>query len=338
MRVVSLLPSSTEVVAALGLGDRLVGRSHECDHPPEVTSLPACTRPKFEPDGTSYAVDERVRALVQEGLSVYRVDADRLAELRPDVILTQDQCEVCAADLGAVERAARDLLEGDVRVHSSSPTTLDEVLDDVAAVGRTLGAAERGEELARDLRARTKAVERRVGKATEGGATGSAGSVERPRVALVEWIDPLMAAGNWMPTLVEMAGGRPLFGTAGEHSPWLEWSSLREADPDVIVVVPCGFELERTRSELPALVGRPGWSELEAVRRGRVHLADGHRFFNRPGPRLVESLEILAEILHPELDFGHRGRHWAPADGSGERAADPPAERATEASEGACRT
>lgn len=330
--MISLLPSSTEVVAALGLRDHLVGRSHECDHPPEVTSLPACTRPKFEPDGSSYDVDERVRALVQEGLSVYRVDADRLAELRPDVILTQDQCEVCAADLGAVERAARDLLDGHVRVHSSSPATLDDVLEDVAAVGRTLGAAERGERLARELRERLEAVERRVEEVK------GAGGAERPRVALVEWIDPLMAAGNWMPTLVEMAGGRPLFGTPGEHSPWLEWSSLREADPDVIVVLPCGFELERTRSELPALTGRPGWSELEAVRRGRVHLADGHRFFNRPGPRLVESLEILAEMLHPELDFGHRGRHWEPADESGERAADPPPERATDPSEGACRT
>lgn len=324
MRIVSLLPGSTEVVAALGMSDRLVGRSHECDHPPAVASLPACTRPKLEADGTSYAVDQRVRALLQEGLSVYRVDADRLRELRPDVILTQDQCEVCAVDLGAVEAATRDLLDHEVRIHSSSPRSLDDVLDDVTAIGRAVGAEERAERLARGLRTRMETVAERAAAAGE--RTVPRGGLHRspdrpttadgdpPRVALVEWIEPLMAAGNWMPSLVEMAGGRPLFGEAGEHSPWLEWTRLRDADPDVIVVLPCGFELDRTQRELPALTERPGWASLTAVREGRVFLADGHRFFNRPGPRLVESLEILAEMLHPGLDFGHRGRHWIVAE------------------------
>lgn len=299
MRVVSLIPSATEIVCALGFEAALVGRSHECDFPPGVARLPAVTSPKLPGDGTSYEIDRRLKAILQEGLSVYRVDAEHLRALAPDVVVTQSQCEVCAVSLRDVEEALAGWTGGRPRVVSLAPRTLADVWRDVEAVAAALGAPERGGEVVRRLRARVEAIAAR------------ADGLPRPRVATVEWIEPLMAAGNWMPELIRLAGGESPFGAAGEHSPWLEPAALVAADPDAVLVVPCGFDLERTRSELPALESLPGWAGLRAVRDGRVYLADGSAFFNRPGPRLVESLEILAEMLHPEaFAFGHEGRGW----------------------------
>ncbi len=300
MRVVSLIPSATEIVWALGLGERQVGRSHECDHPVEVRDLPFCTEPKFSADGTSYAVDERVRAVLQEGLSVYRVEAACLAGLEPDVILTQDQCRVCAVELEAIEAAVCEHLGAAVEVVSLGATTLDGVWEDHRRVARCLGVPERGDELVEALRGRLRKVTRGAGEAGN-----------RPSVAMIEWVEPLMAAGNWIPELVERAGGRPLLGKGGAHSPRLEWDVLRRADPEVIVVAPCGFGIDRTLEDLSALTTREGWEDLTAVRRGRVFVADGHHYFNRPGPRLVESTEILVEILQPGPDPAeHRGSGW----------------------------
>lgn len=301
-RIVSLIASSTEIVHALGQGDRLVARSHECDHPPEVLALPAVTEPRFPTDGTSYEIDQRVRALVQEALSVYRVDAERLRAVRPDVILTQTQCEVCAVSLGDVEEALAEWTGARPTLVPLSPDSLEAVWDDIRRVAAALDVADEGERLVAGLRGRC--AEMRAATATV---------PHRPTVVCVEWIDPLMAAGNWMPELVVMAGGRNLAGEAGRHSPTLDWERLRALDPEVILVSPCGFELARTRADMEALASRPGWDGLRAVREGRVALADGVQWFNRPGPRLVESLEILAEILHPErFDFGYRGRAWEP--------------------------
>jgi iron complex transport system substrate-binding protein len=300
-RIVSLIPSATEIVAALGFAPDLVGRSHECDFPAGVEALPALTAPKVKLDGSSAEIDGRVKRLLAEGLAVYRVDAERMRALDPDVVVTQDQCQVCAASLAEVEAAMRDWTGRDVRVVSLNPMRLDDVWADMARVAAALGAADRGAALVAALRARMEAVAAR------------ARGLARPRLALVEWIAPLMAGGNWMPTLVEMAGGASLFGAAGRHSPWLEWEALRAAEPDAILVAPCGFDIERSRADLPALAALPGWADLAAVRRGRVAVADGNQYFNRPGPRLVESLEILAEFLHPgAFDFGHRGRAWVP--------------------------
>jgi iron complex transport system substrate-binding protein len=300
MRIVSLIASSTEIVCALGFQADLVGRSHECDHPPGVTALPVVTSPKFPTDGASVEIDQRVKAILQEGLSVYRVDADRLADLRPDVIVTQSQCEVCAVSLRDVEEAVCGLVESRPRIVSLEPNRLADVWDDVRRVAAALGAPARGDRLVLALRARIDAI------AARAAALGA-----RPTVACVEWIEPLMAAGNWMPELVKLAGGENLFGEAGRHSPWMTWEELCRRDPEAIVVTPCGFDLPRTRAEMPALAGRPGWGSLRAVRAGRVVLADGNRFFNRPGPRLVESLEILAEVLHPDaFRFGHEGDGW----------------------------
>jgi iron complex transport system substrate-binding protein len=299
-RVVSLIASATEIVCALGFERHLVGRSHECDHPESVRELPACTEPKFPVDGTSSEIDQRVKAVLQEALAVYRVDAERLRRLRPEVIVTQSQCEVCAVSLRDVERLACEWLDSRPRIVSLQPNSLADVWSDIGRVAEALGAAERGRELCAALQARMRAI-----------AELSSSAGHRPTVACIEWIEPLMAAGNWMPELVEMAGGVSLFGKAGKHSPWMSWEELRRRDPDVIVAQPCGFDLERTRSEAAALAGLEGWAELSAVRSGRVYVTDGNQYFNRPGPRLAETLEILAELCHPELfDFGHEGEGW----------------------------
>ena len=299
-RVVSLLPSSTEIIHALGCGDRIVGRSHECDYPAGIAELPPCTAPKFDPNGTSREIDERVKAVLEEAVSVYRVDTALLDELAPDLVITQSQCELCAVSLSDVQAAVRELVRSKPDVLSLEPNELKDVWRDIASVAEALGVRERGDELLDELRARLAAIAGRVGEIGH-----------RPRVACIEWYEPLMAAGNWVPELVEIAGGVDVLGVRGEHSAWLEWAALEKSEPETIVLMPCGFDMSRSRRELPALTGRAEWARLEAVQRGRVFVTDGNQFFNRPGPRLVESAEILAEILHPEVfTFGHEGAGW----------------------------
>jgi iron complex transport system substrate-binding protein len=302
MRIVSLLPSATEIVCALGYGDQLVGRSHECDHPPSVTDLPICSRPRIRVDTSSSEIDRSVKAVVSKGLSVYEIDEDTLRALAPDFIVTQTQCEVCAVSERDVEQAVKDWLDGQGEIISLNPNRLEDVWADIIRVATALGNRGNGEVVAAALRERMSRIHTRTAQLER-----------RPRVAVIEWIEPLMAAGNWMPTLVDMAGGQNLFGKAGEHSPWMTLDELKRSDPDVVVVAACGFGLERTRSEMHSLTDRPQWRALTAVARGQVFLTDGHHFFNRPGPRLVESLEILTELLHPEsIAPRHRGPAWMP--------------------------
>jgi iron complex transport system substrate-binding protein len=299
-RVASLIPSATEIVCALGLEDRLVGRSHECDFPPSVRALPALTRAKLDVNRASARIDRDVRALVAQGLSVYEVDVEGLRRAAPDVILTQDQCAVCAASRADVESALAQVTGAAPRVLSLDPRTLGDVLRDAVRVASALGAPARGRELADRLQVRISALGERA-----------AGTAIRPSVALVEWIDPLMAAGNWMPELVALAGGRAAFGETGRASAWTTWETLRDADPDVLVVLPCGFDLACSRAELGPLVAQPGFAALRALRSGRAYLVDGNQYMNRPGPRLVESLEILCELIHPEAFAPtHRGEGW----------------------------
>lgn len=299
-RVVSLLPSSTEIIHALGCGDRLVGRSHECDYPAGIADLPYCTAPKFDPNGTSREIDERVKAVLQDAVSVYSVDTALLDDLAPDLVVTQSQCELCAVSLADVQAAVRELVGSKPDVLSLEPDALGDVWRDIASVADALGVRERGDALLNELRKRLDAIAQRSKE------TG-----RRPRVACIEWYDPLMAAGNWVPELVEIASGEDVLGVRGEHSAWLKWAALEEADPQAVVLMPCGFDIARSRRELAALTGRAEWTRLEAVQRGEVFVTDGNQFFNRPGPRLVESAEILAEILHPDaFDFGHEGASW----------------------------
>jgi iron complex transport system substrate-binding protein len=287
-------------VCALGREHALVGRSHECDWPPSVRRLPAVSRPAFATAGSSRAIDLALKERLARALSIYEVDAALLKSLRPDLVITQTQCEVCAVTPADVERAACELVEGPARILALEPNGIDDVWSDISRVGAALGAGADGDRLRAQLEGRVAAIARK---------TAVLG--RRPRVAVVEWIEPLMAAGNWMPELVALAGGTNLFGEARKHSPWMTWRALSEADPDAIVVSPCGFDLARTAAEMPTLAANPGWPALEAVRAGRVYLVDGNAYFHRPGPRLVESLEILAELLHPgAFDFGHEGRGW----------------------------
>lgn len=288
-RIISLIPSATEIVAALGMTGCLVGRSHECDYPTEVRHLPVCTQPKFDPQGTSLQVHERVTDLLQSALSVYRVDTNALEQLRPTHIITQAQCEVCAVSLADVEQAVRALSGGQPQVISLQPDTLADVWNDIRRVAAALEVQEGKLLEALSARVEICAQQTRVPDAA------------RPSVACIEWIEPLMAAGNWVPEMVDLAGGKNLFGVSGRHSPWLTWADLLAADPEVIVVMPCGFDLARTREESEALIRRPEWQNLRAARTGRVYITDGNQYFNRPGPRLVDSLEILAEILHPDV-------------------------------------
>jgi iron complex transport system substrate-binding protein len=299
LRIVSLLPSATEIVSALGFADALVGRSHECDFPPEVEELPVCTAPKLDPSGSSREIHARMEELFAEAVSVYRVDAELLFALAPTHVVTQVHCDVCAVNLTDVRGAVDGWTEVPTLV-ALGASTVSEALRDIERVAAALDVAKRGAALTSRLAARMDAVRAAAARASR-----------RPRVATIEWLSPPMAAGNWIPELVEMAGGENLFGEAGRHSPWLTPGALREADPDVIVVFPCGFALERTEADAGLLEEIPGWESLAAVRAGAVYAADGNQYFNRPGPRLAESLEILAEILHPDrFGFGHRGVAW----------------------------
>lgn len=298
LRVISLLPSATEIVCALGQQASLVGRSHECDFPAGVSMLPVCSRPKFVTDGTSYELNQRVLAILQEATSIYRLDADLLNKLKPDLIITQSQCEVCAVSVDEVKEAVCQIIGSQPRIISLEPNALSDVYRDISTIADALGVSAAGERLIREMHAEMAAVKTRTA------------SLEKPRVACIEWLDPIMAAGNWMPELVEMAGAQNLFGSAGRHSPWIQWADIVSSDPDVLFISPCGYDLARTRKEMASLEENDEWAKLKAVRNRKVYIADGSQYFNRPGPRLVDSLKILAEIFHSGFAHEYEGTGW----------------------------
>lgn len=299
-RVASLLPSATEILCLLGHEQSLVGVSHECDHPPGVRGLPVLTRTRRALPERSADIDRDVRALLEGALAVYEIELEALRDARPDLIVTQDLCEVCAVSLAEVERAVAELGVGGARILSLRPTRLADVWEDVRRVARALGEEERAE---REL----AGIERRIAAVRERAARLS----ERPATLTIEWLDPVLIGGTWMPELVELAGGCPLVTRPGQHAPTLSQAELRALDPapELVLVKPCGFDLERSFREeelLRSLLERTTWP---AVREGRVFVADGNAFFNRPGPRLVESLEILAACLHPAEFSDLAARH-----------------------------
>jgi iron complex transport system substrate-binding protein len=262
-----------------------------------------CTEPKLDPQGSSERIHASVGALLAEALSVYRVDAGRLRELEPTHVVTQVQCEVCAVSLRDVRDALTDWAAARPELVALNPGSLEDVFGDVARVAAALGAPDRGARLVARIREGMAAI--------ASTASAASGDSPRPRVATIEWLSPLMTAGNWMPELIAMAGGTDVFGVAGAHSRWMEWEELCAADPDLLLVFPCGFSLGRVAREMGLLTERPGWTGLRAVRDGRVYLAESNQYFNRPGPRLLETLEIVAEVLHPEaFAFGHEGKDW----------------------------
>jgi iron complex transport system substrate-binding protein len=300
LRIVSLLPSATEIVAALGLTAAIVGRSHECDYPPEIQDRPICTEAQLDSGKPSAQIDADVINLAKKALSIYKIKTDVLEQLQPTHIVTQDQCDVCAVKFADVEKVVAELTKSHPQVISLQPNVLSDVWADIERVATTLGVE--SQTLLTQLHSRVETCKQKTQGLSE---------VNRPKVVAIEWTDPLMATGNWIPELVELAGGNPIFGSIGKHSPYLEWEALAAADPEVMIIMPCGFDLDRTRQETHSLKQHPEWSSLRAVRTGKVFITDGNSYFNRPGPRLVDSLEILAEILHPDsFDFGHRGTGW----------------------------
>ena len=304
MRIVSLLPAATEWVCALGATEELVGRSHECDFPAEIQDRPVLTAPTYQEEGDSVEIDDAVQSKVQDGLSLYEVDLEQLRALEPDLVLTQDQCDVCAVSRPALEAQLADWTGSDPTVFSMAPETLKEVFDEVLRLGRTMDRLEAAMQVVGEIERRIQVlrthlgIDRRTDPAT------------LPSVACIEWLEPLMVAGHWMPDVVEMAGGAPVLGAAGEPTRRVEWTALREADPDVIACMPCGFTVEETRRDLHYLTGRDGWQELTAVRDGRVAVLDGNAYYNRPGARLGRAIEILATTIYPSLSLETAPAPW----------------------------
>ncbi len=291
-RIVSLLSSATEIVDALGAIDLLVGRSHECDYPPSVLSLPVCTKPLIDVNADSRAIDQQVKNSARNALSIYEVFDDLLERLQPTHILTQVQCDVCAVSLRDVEKSVASRLASAPRIVALNPASLADIWDDFRRVGEAVGIDP--EPVIRGLKNRMQPVNPSV----------------RPTVACIEWIEPLMAAGNWTPELIELAGGIDVFGMPGIHSPWITWEQLHEQDPDVMIVAPCGFDLARTRGEMHWLTERADFPRLKAVRGGHLFIADGNRYFNRPGPRVAETMHMIGQMIGT-ISGACRSEAWA---------------------------
>ena len=308
MRVVSLLASATEMIAELHCLDQLVARSHECDYPSEVLSLPVVSKVQIDVETSSATIDQQIKRLSQstiatansalKALSIYAIDVSLLQELRPDVIITQTQCEVCAVSERDVMQAVEQLTGLQPRIIALAPYRLEDVWEDVVRVGEALGRRKQAVQLVKSYQQRLKALQEQ-----------SMHKGHKPRVAVLEWLDPLMGAGNWTPELVAMAGGEHVFGEIGQHSPWISWEELLAVDPDVLVLAPCGFTLKRTRQDIPLLKSHPSWQLLQAVKAGRMYAIDGNAYINRSGPRLVESAEILSRLLWESLPEAHDDEH-----------------------------
>jgi len=292
MRIVSLLPAATEWICEFGGGPNLVGRSHECDYPSAVQDVPVVTEATYDADGDSVTINDAVQSNLQEGLSLYTVDLERIAELDPDLIVTQDQCEVCAVSLTDLESELQNVTGGDLDVVSLRPQTLKEVLDEALRLGRAVSRLEAAMQVIGNFETGLRSLREQVG-------VDERPASSRPTVACIEWLEPLMIAGHWMPDVVEMLGGRAVLGTAGEPTRTVDWADLVEADPDVLAIMPCGFTIEETLRDMAYLTDREGWASLSAVQAERVFVFDGNAYFNRPGPRLYRALETLATALYP---------------------------------------
>ncbi|MEO2015455.1 MAG: cobalamin-binding protein [Fuerstiella sp.] len=298
-RVVSLIASGTEIVSALGYRDCLVGRSHECDFPPDVLNLPVCSEPRIDVSASSGEIDRQVRATVGEVLSVYSVFQNELDRLQPTTIITQSQCDVCAVNLRDVEAALADMTGVRPQVVSLEPMCLSDIWTDIERVAVALDEPSSGQNLIQSLQNRLEDLRATV-------PTRSA----NPTVFCMEWLEPLMSAANWVPELVELAGGTPVLCESGKHAPNVTWDDLVKSDPQVIAIMPCGFGISRTLDEIHLLTENPAWSALQAVRNNQVYVVDGNHFFNRPGPRIVESAEILFDLLNGREEESGSGIRW----------------------------
>lgn len=297
MRVVSLLASATEIVCALGQGESLVGRSHECDNPPWVKSLPCCSDPAFDVSLSSRAIDSEVRRRIQSGEPLYHLHSDLIAQLAPDLIITQLHCEVCAVTPADVERSGSKTSAASVIALSAG--SLDGIFQGIMRIAEALGMEGAGREIVcREQRRLAGVRERTAGR-------------KKPSVVMLEWVDPIFAMGNWGPELVDFANGELLIGAKGQHSTAISWDEVLKADPEYLIVAPCGFDLQRTLQERDVLERQPGWSSLRAVQAGKVAFADGNLFFNRSGMTVSQTAEIIGQILHGVVfEANTEGAHW----------------------------
>lgn len=292
MRICSLLPSATEIVCALGLRDELVAVTHECDYPLDISSLPAVTSSVVDSNTlSSRGIDSAIRQALENLSTIYFLDRERLERLHPDLILTQELCQVCAVSFDRVRDAARTACPG-AEVISLEPQSLSGIFESIDAVARRAGVAQRGQDVVDALQGRVDRVR-----------TASQRIVQRPRVLALEWLDPLFIAGHWVPEMIDVAGCQDVLGLAGQPSREITWEEAARADPDTIILMPCGFDLERTVNEFETVPRPPEWSQLRAVQSQSVYAVNGSAYFNRPGPRIVDGIETLARIAHPEL-FG----------------------------------
>jgi iron complex transport system substrate-binding protein len=300
VRIVSLIPGGTEIVAALGLSDKIVGRSHECDYPPEIRNLPVCTQARLRSGQPSREIHNDINNLVQSALSIYSIKTDILEKLQPTHIITQDQCDVCAVSLGEVETAVASLINTSPQIISLKPNRLEDVWQDIERVAHIFNVD--SVKVLENLEARVTICQRKI---------QGLSLTELPTVGCIEWTEPLMSAANWIPELVNLAGGQSQFSITGQPSTTFSWETLLQTNPDILIFMPCGFDLNRTRQEAKVFTHNPDWGKLHATQSGRVYITDGNAYFNRPGPRLADSIEILAEIVHPEIfDYGYKGTAW----------------------------
>lgn len=299
-KIISLLPSATEIICALGLEDNLVGRSHECDYPESVKQLPVCTEANF-PDGLSSAdIDVKVKEILADALSVYTVKREQIKQLAPDVVITQDQCEVCAVSLTDVELALDNYLDKKARIISLRPNSVEDIFNDIITIANALNVPQAGADLVELLNERVDIIKHKLKFADS-----------KPTVACIEWLEPMMISGNWVPGLVSIAGGTAVLAQDGKHSPYVSWDEIRAQNPEIIIVMPCGFSIERSLKEIDILMQLPGFADMKAVKNNQLYIADGNQYFNRPGPRIVDSIEILAEIIRPkQFAFGYEGEGW----------------------------
>ena len=301
-KIVTLIPSATEIVAFLGQKNSIIGRSHECDYPHDLNHVIKLTSPKINVDGTSGEIDMQINTILENSLSVYKVDVQKLKELNPDYIITQAHCEVCAVSFSEVENIVSKNLNKNTKIISLQPNTLNDVFNDIKRVAKDLNIENKiNNKLIENLNNRLLKIKKL-----------SQEQKSKPTIACIEWMDPLMIAGNWIPEMVKISGGKNILGKSGNDSHWIKFEELIDKNPDIIIFLPCGFNIKKTREELKTILKKnDNWNLLKAFKNKKLFIADGNQFFNRPGPRLIESLEIFAEIIHPKIfNFKHEGNGW----------------------------
>ena len=301
MKIVTLIPSATEIVAFLGQKDSIIGRSHECDFPKDLSKIIKLTEPKINVEGTSGEIHKQIEVILEKSLSVYKVHVDELKNLSPDFIITQSHCEVCAVSFSEVENITKKHLGKNTEIISLQPNKLQEVFDDIRRVAKSLNIDnDHNNKLINNLEIRLENIKKKTQK------------LKKPKILCVEWIDPLMAAGNWMPEMTKIAGGEDILGKIGLDSHWIKFEDILNQDPEFIVFIPCGFDLKKTNDEVKKLLNTNNdWKKLKAFNNKNLYITDGNQYFNRSGPRLIDSVEILAEIFHSDVfNFGHKNKGW----------------------------